>query len=127
MVELKDQDFQIFKDEAQYWIDQFGLLDWRIGFAFEKIDGFYAESRTYWYGRTATLVLNKWQDEPIETEQIRKSAFHEVCEVLLTEMRNIALNKSIASEEHEDMFIGAAHGVIRRLENSVFKNHIIGN
>lgn len=122
MVELTEKDFQIFKDEADYWIKEFGLLDWRVSYVFEKIDNdFYAECRTYWYGRSAILVLNKWMDEQIEEYQIRKTAFHEVCELLLEEMRKFALNKSIAAEEHEDMINGAAHGVIRRLENSVFK------
>lgn len=123
MVELTKHDFQVFKDEAQYWIDQFGLKDWRISFELEKIDDAYAECRTHWHGRTATLVLNKWQDEQMEIEQIRKSAFHEVCELLLIDIRNIALNKNISPDEHEDMVNGAAHGVIRRLENSIFKNY----
>lgn len=124
MVELKERDFQIFKDEAQYWIDQFGLLDWRIEFEFKKLDNdTYAQCDSQLLGRWAYLILNKWQTEQISEYQIRQSAFHEVCELLLQELRRTALNETIPFDERMILTDAAAHSVIRRMENSVFKNH----
>lgn len=122
MVELTERDFQIFKDEARFWIDKFGLLDWRIGFEFKKLDdNTYAQCDSQQLGKWAYLILNKWQSEQISEYQIRQSAFHEVCEVLLQELRRIALNEAIPFDERSILTDSAAHGVIRRLENSVFK------
>lgn len=122
MVELNEQDFQIFKDEAKYWIDKFGLKDWRIGFEFKKHDNdAYAQCDSQLLGRWAYLILNKWQDEKPSFIQIKKSAFHEVCEVLFQELRRTALNENIPYDERVILTDAAAHGVIRRLENSVFK------
>lgn len=121
-MELTDKDFQCFKDECQYWINRFGLLDWRVDYTFELLkDDCYARYAGNWEGKTATLTLNKLAFQEVSTDQIRKSAFHEVCELLLLELRNIALDEEIPFEERKWLTTCAAHGVIRRLENSVFK------
>lgn len=121
MVELTGKDFELFKKEAQYWIDAFGLKDWRIYYAFERIEDAYATCSYHWHGKIATLTLDKWPSETRTDEEIRRSAFHEVCELLLVEMRQFALDEVIPHEERKGLTDSAAHGVIRRLENSVFK------
>lgn len=127
MVELTENDFNIFKSEAEYWLNQFGLKDWRVDYAFEKLDEENrAECRYHWHGKTACLALNKWPSDSLSQGQIEESAFHEVCELLLIEMRRIALDEHIPFEEREGLTDCACHSVIRRLENSVFKNHIKG-
>lgn len=120
-MELTDKDFQCFKDEANHWIRFFGLLDWRVDYSFEKLNGCYAEIRSNFQGKCATIALDRFPEEELSTDQIRKSAFHEVCELLLRELCNVALNDEIPYEEREKLTEIAAHGVIRRLENTVFE------
>lgn len=120
-MELTDKDFQCFKDEANFWINKFGLLDWRVDYVFEKLTDGYAECRTHWNGKCAVLALDRYPTEEVSTDQIRKSAFHEVCELLLEDMRMVALNDALSFDERRSLLNCAAHGVIRRLENSVFK------
>lgn len=122
MVELTERDFEIFKDEAQYWIDKFGLLDWRIDFDFAKLDDDRSAQLDYmWKGKCCCICLNKWPLKRYSEEEIKQSAFHEVCELLLVELRRTALDEEIPYEERAGLTDAAAHGVIRRLENSVFK------
>lgn len=125
MVELKEQDFQLFKDEADFWIKEFGLHDWSVTYLFEELDDAWAECRINWLGRVSTLVLNKWPSHERAKQEIRKSAFHEVCELLLTDLEYHTVNDAIPQEERERLTEMARHGVIRRLENSVFKQQQI--
>lgn len=121
MVELKEHDFQVFKDEADFWIKEFGLFDWSITYAFEELEDCYAECRINWQGKCAELALHKWPHKERSKQDIRKSAFHEVCELLLTDLEYHTVNDAIPQEERERLTEMARHGVIRRLENSIFK------
>lgn len=124
MYQLSESDFELFKSEANKWIEKFGLKDWSISFAFEHLQDNYAECRYKWLGRIAVLVLSKWMDEETSKEQIRKSAFHEVCELLLVVMEKTALDEAIPYDERMGLTDSARHGVIRRLENSIFQDSL---
>nr|DAE79003.1 MAG TPA: hypothetical protein [Caudoviricetes sp.] len=119
--ELEQRHFDIFKDEARKWINLFGLKDWEIFFRFEEMEDFdRALCRTNWAGKVCNLALARWHSEERTEGDIRKYAFHEVCELLLTEMERIALDEEIPYTERKGLAEAARHGVIRRLENSVF-------
>lgn len=119
MYDLTEEDFQIFKTECQKWLDFFGITEWEISYKFEYMDC-RAECRVNWRGRQCILCLTthrpKW-----EKFDVRKSAFHEVCELLLTEMEYTALDEEIPYSERKGLVESERHGVIRRLENSVFQ------
>lgn len=121
IVELSDAQFLVFKNEAQKWINLFGLKDWEIFFRFEGTEEFNrAECRINWSGKVCSLVLGRWQTEEHSDNEIRKCAFHEACELLLAEMERISLDEEIPYAERKGLTEAARHGVIRRLENSVF-------
>lgn len=121
MREVTEKEFEIFRKEAKWWIEFFGLSDWRVFFDFYKLDNdVFAECHTGMEDKTATLVLNKWNDIKEEHMDIERTAFHEVCELLLNDMEMIALDDEIPFEKRRELAAGARHGVIRRLENSIF-------
>lgn len=120
-VELPGSYFEIFKDEARKWINLFGLKDWEIIFRFEETEDFdRAICGINWAGKICNLTLARWHSEERTEDEIRKYAFHEVCELLLTEMERIALDEEIPYTERKGLTEAARHGVIRRLENSLF-------
>lgn len=121
IVELSDAQFLVFKNEAQKWVNLFGLKDWEIFFRFEETEAFNrAECRINWSGKICNLILGRWQTDERSDGEVRKLAFHEVCELLLAEMERISLDEEIPYAERKGLAEAARHGVIRRLENSVF-------
>ncbi len=121
IIELSDAQFLVFKDEARKWINLFGLKDWEIFFRLEETEEFNrAECHINWSGKVCNLVLGRWQTEERSDSELRKIAFHEVCELLLAEMERISLDEEIPYAERKGLAEAARHGVIRRLENSVF-------
>ncbi|WP_304048942.1 hypothetical protein [Desulfovibrio piger] len=121
MNQLDNQAFALFKSECQKWIDLLGLKDWSVNFAFEHLESSRAECLVNWTGKSCTIVLGKFPKDDMEIDDVRKSAFHEVCELLLTDMEFTALDEAIPHDERKVLTEVARHGVIRRLENSVFK------
>ena len=123
MQQLTEKDFSIFKEEAKKWIDTFGLKDWDVTFDFSLLENSRAECCVNWHGKAALITLGQFPRGEMTQEDVRKSAFHEVCELLLSDMEFTALNEEILHAERKLMTEVARHAVIRRMENSIFKNH----
>jgi len=124
--ETTAEHFAAFKDECQRWIKYFGLTEWEVVFAHEDVDDHTrADITTTQSARIAKIRLSKnWSNNPdgILCEQtVRKSAFHEVCELLLSEINLIA---SCRFGYDEIDLEAAKHAIIRRLENTLFKGVI---
>ena len=100
----------IFKKECEYWISYFGLLDWDIEYDEKKLNARATYSSSL-VGRVATLTIN---NKKMEDDQIKKSAFHEICHLLISELAYYTTRVTSDSEEIQHVFI-------RRMENSVFK------
>ena len=119
MYKTTKADFTDFKDECDRWIAYFGLLDWEVCYTH---DGDSDDARATCYpdyeGRIAILTLGtKWTMKP-ENNEVKMIAFHEVCELLLSPL-------SLAADSRyttKDTIIAAIHSIIRRLENTMFKD-----
>lgn len=120
MQQLTENDFNLFKTEAKRWIDYFGLCDWAVSFAFEHLDDCRAECTANWSAKACVLTLGKFPERELTKDEIRRHAFHEVCEILVSDFEFIALNEDVPHEARERLTEVARHGLIRRLENSVF-------
>lgn len=120
MFQLSEKDFDIFKSECLKWIDLFGITEWEISFSFEYLENARAECRINWLGKTCVICLTNFSPK-YDKFDIKKSAFHEVCELLLTEMEYISLDEEIPYDERKGLTESARHSVIRRMENSIFK------
>lgn len=124
---LTQQDFAVFKEAVEYWMGFFGLKDWNYEFRMCQLDsGIGAETRFNRPGRLVIFCLNQIRSaEAVPTAKtVQKSAFHEVCEVLLDDMEWEVLTQCEKACEDFKVEYGALdahrHAVIRRLENSVF-------
>ena len=110
------KDFNVFKKEAIKWIKFFGLIGWEIKFekGIPNADGAQAWCSMNYTAKTASLGISS---EINDDEDIRLCAFHEVCELLLGNIRVQAQARFTEEQELE----AAIHDVIQRLVNSVFK------
>lgn len=110
--------FDIFKAEARKWLDRFGLKGWSV--CFRHLPG-ESLGRISWdrEGRVATIVLCKeWGevDEPTPAA-LGKVAFHEVCELLLGRLFDMAAERNaLLAEAREEK-----HNLIRILENVLWE------
>jgi len=111
--------FDIFNEEVDYWIKYFGLLEYELHITNEDEESLGALG-TCWSdieNRIAGINLNSiWDEEPSE-KRIRQIAFHEVMELLLGELKTAAYER----ETSDKIIVGATHTLIRRLENTIFK------
>lgn len=112
--------FETFKEEVDYWIRYFGLMEWELHVTNENEDGLDALG-TCWgdtVNRIAGINLNEiWNEKPTDI-RIRQIAFHQVMELLLVEIKVAAYERDTSEED----IIGATHTIIRRLENTIFKD-----
>ena len=120
--------FILFKQEALYWINIFGLKGWDIIFT-NKYD---TENRATigWKvtGRIAKINLSRnWEEgtTAVTPENIKKAAFHEVCELFFSRLQMMAEGRLC---NNKDCIEEEVHSIIRTLENTVFiKNERASN
>ena len=107
------QDFRVFRNEANRCLAKLGLTDWHVVFAFEDMENTVGTCEAYFAGRGATLSLrrNELKDWPDKLD-VRVIARHEVLELLLRRFQEMALTAVAA-----DLVFEEKHSIIRRLEN----------
>lgn len=116
-MEEKSQ-FSIFKSEAEYWLNYFGLTDWGVTFETEPLTDTVAETRFQFVAKRVLIVLNS---DCSSDDDIKQTAFHEVCEVLLGNLYYQA-ERACTSDYQREMIAMAGHDIIRRLENTVYRD-----
>lgn len=108
-----------FISEVKYWIRFFGLLDWEVRFNLDEDD---IDNEAYLKAdieaKDVTFNLCKtWNKKDLTEEAIRKAAFHEVEELLQQPLSNLAEKR----EWNKDEYIKETHSLIKRYENTLFK------
>ena len=112
---LIDADISYFQERCKYWIDFFGLKDWHIRYMKKDIKP-NAEVWMNYPGKIATIVINEiivLYDGENYKKDLNRSAFHEICHILLDELIYLALKRSIKKSQLRL----AEETIIRRLEN----------
>ncbi len=117
-----EKDFEIFKEEGKKWVEFWGLKGWDIYWKYETTGGlkYCAQCYIRLEERDVTMRLSNeklWPEQPDE-ENIRRSAFHEVCELLLGRLGVINRSRFVTESESTE----AEHEVISILENMIFAN-----
>ena len=113
----------LFRKEATKWAQFFGLLEWRIEFAYNEDDDNRAKIHWDTEGKIALITISTtWLDgenevDPATQDKIRESAFHEVAELLLVDLIETHLKHPL----DDDKKTAATHSLIRRLENCVYR------
>lgn len=125
---LSNEDFETFKKEFIKWVDIFGLRGWDITFKFEKLNNIYGSCTSNIVGRCATIALNNTMTkEQYSTHQVKKTAFHECCELFLARINGLANYRHTT----EDEITEEIHNIIRTMEyikenyQEVFKADIL--
>jgi len=111
--------FMIFQEEARYWIERFGLKNWRISFRHEHQEQEAFASYGYnIHGHTIILNLEPdWEDIEVTEAQLRRSAFHEVRHIILCRLRALAMARQITEGDIDEEI----HNIIRIDENAVWE------
>lgn len=114
------RDFELFQKEATYFLDFFGLKDWQVLFEHIEIDS-RAHCRFHTQGKQAVLALGKeWEEnDPVTAFTIKRSAFHETMELLLADMRSVAMDTQMGWQAKHEALERTSHAIIRRLENVI--------
>lgn len=113
----------VFREEARFWVDVFGLKDWRLSFGFCKDDALMAVVSYSVVNKSAVLRLNdNWLDgnmggeaERPDVPSVMWCAFHEVAELLLAEIEVVIQE----DPKNENRINTERHRIIRRLENAM--------
>lgn len=114
---LPDEYFVVFTAEVKFWLSCFGLYDWEVFFYFEPIDnGDRAQCAYSYVDKIARFILNSQPTEPRTLEDIKISAKHEVCELVLGELCHLTRFRNIPEEELEILLCSARHSVIHRFQ-----------
>jgi len=113
---------KFFEDEVYRFIDMFGLNDWEVyvdetedndikgELVFDELDS----------NRTVMIFYSSsWLKDEKNKDEISKTAFHEVMELLLVKLRGYSNNKEFLISYRE--IDEEVHRIIRTLENVVFK------
>ena len=115
--ELTEENFEIFKDEFNYWINVYGLKGWEFHFVFDEKTGEDARAqifRDHDARITIVMLATKWQGSEPTEYNIRKCGFHEATELLLSKINDLTRKRSITDEQIEEEI----HNLIRILENT---------
>jgi len=114
--------FPAFRNEAEKWITRLGLIGWQVRIMcatseeYSDLSDSRAICRICRQGRQADIILNAQWDESPNDYLVRRTAFHEVLELLIFRMQALAFDPKASEEDWEE----ESHAVIRTLENAVF-------
>ena len=116
------EQFAMFCEEIRYWQIRLGLMTWNIITSHVDLSDAVGASNNNHNARTSVIKLAKnWNSDywtPTEYE-IRKTAFHECCEVSFSELRwfmDTQYNDNISNQK--------IHEIIVTLENTLFDDDI---
>jgi len=117
MARTSKENFEFFKEEVSYWAGFLGIFQWDFRVFHMRDDDALARVDMDGDGRVVCVTLAKtWERDKISNYSLSKTAFHEVCEVLLFDLNQLAspfVKKSRVEE--------AIHKIIRRMENTIFE------
>ena len=115
-------DFDLFKRECEYWIEWFGINSWHVSYEHKNINDTQALLDYDTMNRSAEIVLaTKLPTNVHNDEYIKRTAFHEVAELLTCRLSTIA-----GWIGNKDFVLDRQHEIIHILENSVYKKNPSG-
>ncbi len=119
------KDFERFKRECRGWINVFGLKGWEFTFLHDRCvdEEDTAMCQYSWQNRYVFLMLNKVWLNPVSALEIRRAAFHEVCELLFVRLGELAEERFIEKRELKE----EVHNLVRTFENAFFDLGDLGN
>jgi hypothetical protein len=113
--------FELFKQQVAKWVGIYGLKDWEVHLSHEEIvGGSRASASINIADRIAYIGLSPdWTPMKVNDDEIKKSAFHEVTEILTGPLVGCAETRFLNQGEIGE----ASHYIIRTLENVLFPKY----
>lgn len=112
---------KIFKKEAEKNIKRFGLFDFDTYITVSnksELPDFLALTSAEHTSKLAGIKISKvWPLQQLNNHEIKITAFHETCELLLARLRAMALGKFSEEEVNETV-----HVIINRLQYAFFNS-----
>ena len=106
--------FKLYRDTCSYWLNKFGLFDWDIDFYHtDDKDGCASSCVFNSQAGHAFLRLNKDWGIDFTDKDIKRTALHEVLELLFARYQDSATNRYTT----EEVIDTQRHVVIQRLIN----------
>jgi hypothetical protein len=94
------------------------MLEWRVEFLHEKLDGLFASITWDLNGKCATFVFNLELDKKDHEQlNIEKTAFHEVVHLLIGPLYTLARRRFVEEDRIEEI----SEDIVRTLENTIFQ------
>lgn len=120
-IKTKKEDFELFKREFLRWVDILGLRGWEVMFLHEQLsDGNIAAATYNMMNRCATIKYSKsYSKQYYSKYEIKKTAFHECCELFFARISSLALYRHTTEDEVTEEI----HNIIRTLENTYFSDN----
>lgn len=115
------RDFDLFVKECIRWRNVLNLRDWDIVYYHETYDvkgKFRACTTDFPDDRCAAIYLDPVWDEKPTKYLLSRTAFHEICEVRLSDIRKMT-NTEYSTEQKNTEF----HKIIVLLENILFEKY----
>lgn len=115
-----DKNIQTFTKAVKKYQRMFNLLDWRVVVNEQIKPDVRASCYTVNSGQIANICYSlSWVNNPETTAQeLKTSAFHEIMELMLMNMRVLAEDRNMLRDE--ELVDKEVHKIIRILENTVF-------
>jgi len=112
---MNQKQLKTFKRQVNKWRDYFGLLAWEITVSKDDFaEDVVATTNFDLHNRWARIRFNNEYTDDLTNKNLDGTAFHEVCELLLCDLRGMC--EYGYSREMVDAEI---HKVIRTLENII--------
>ena len=125
-METTKENFTYFIKECEHWIEKFHLREWEFRFRHKDHKNSLAWYKYGWEGRLVTIGLSiKWDEIETTKYNLSKSAFHEVCEILLANLESTARLDICPSQEQE--LTASKHSIIRRMEWAIWEPYFEKN
>lgn len=123
----KKEKIRHFKSEINRFVKYFGLYDYEI--VFDEIDNpdgrasshfFYYDNRVNADAQNVDVCWSKdWIESELNKREISKTAFHEVLEIMLYKIFELARCRNIIVTDRE--VAQEKHRIIRIFENTIFE------
>jgi hypothetical protein len=121
-MKLTLEQFDFFKKRVRHWQKYWGLTEWDIGIYLvplgdSHLDGDEIVSTIVNVegGVVSMYCCKDWQDDDITQDIINRTAFHEVGEVLMSEVEDIGDARYVRKGELRT----AVHKVLNRIEYAI--------
>jgi len=114
-VERSKKEFKLFESEVHYWLNELQLNEWEVYTILENDnDDSDASCSPDLSSQQAIIKLNAYiiSEDEKDDDIIKGCALHEVLELLLAELRILAMERTFSYEQYD----AASHRVIHKIQ-----------